>query len=194
MKNIYTLIRYNSKGDITQIISPYNKKKDSGKFSKVLKNVGNLENLMNNYYCNPEDNYKLTQKLQLVKDIDLKKIVHEGDRVVIPDIPSNVYCFCSDKSASWNLDSENNSLIWESKSLGVSYIILKAPQYKDVEIEVTVLASDTRTKIAELKKLLASTDHKVLPDYEFKNGNTLESVKKQRQNWRKQLRSLLQNF
>lgn len=41
-------------------------------------------------------------------------------------------------------------------------------------------------RIAELKSLLASTDYKVLPDYD----NTTEEIKAQRQAWRVEIRAL----
>jgi len=43
-----------------------------------------------------------------------------------------------------------------------------------------------RLRIAELKKLLADTDFKVLPDYDESNGD----IKAQRQAWREEIRGL----
>lgn len=44
----------------------------------------------------------------------------------------------------------------------------------------------TVVRIAELRGLLASTDYKVLPDYD----NTTEEIKAQRQAWRVEIRAL----
>ena len=48
-------------------------------------------------------------------------------------------------------------------------------------------------KIQELKTLLSSTDHKVLPDYELKKNETKSSIKEQRKEWRRELRKLLED-
>jgi len=49
----------------------------------------------------------------------------------------------------------------------------------------------SRTRIAELKKLLSDTDYKDLPNYETKDDEVLADVISQRRAWRTELRNLL---
>jgi len=52
--------------------------------------------------------------------------------------------------------------------------------------EAEQLKQEKDNRIAELKKLLADSDHKVMPDYDRPN----EDIKAQRQAWREEIRSL----
>jgi len=54
------------------------------------------------------------------------------------------------------------------------------------EIEAEKVQQEKDNRIAELKKLLADSDHKVMPDYDRPN----EDIKAQRQAWREEIRSL----
>ena len=54
------------------------------------------------------------------------------------------------------------------------------------EIEAEKVQQEKDNRIAELKKLLADSDHKVMPDYDRPN----EDIKIQRQAWREEIRSL----
>ena len=52
--------------------------------------------------------------------------------------------------------------------------------------EAEQLRQEKDNRIVELKKLLADSDHKVMPDYDRPN----EDIKAQRQSWREEIRSL----
>jgi len=59
---------------------------------------------------------------------------------------------------------------------------IKTPE----QIQADEQAAADAARIAELKKMLAETDFKVLPDYDEPN----EDIKSQRQAWREEVRQL----
>ena len=50
--------------------------------------------------------------------------------------------------------------------------------------------ADKRKREIELQKLLDSTDHKVLPDYDKKEGEDLDAIKTSRYEWRSEIREI----
>jgi hypothetical protein len=57
------------------------------------------------------------------------------------------------------------------------------------EITAEKAQQERDNRIAELKKLLADSDYKVMPDYDKPN----EDIKAQRQTWREEIRTLKQS-
>ena len=50
--------------------------------------------------------------------------------------------------------------------------------------------ADKRNREKELQKLLDDTDHKVLPDYDKKEGEDLDAIKASRSEWRSEIREV----